>query len=380
MEQGVGLISANVLSPLAWTAEENFRALLEGRSGLELVDDRRYSQDPLPLALLNWEEVGERFSRFADPSSFTRFEQISLLSARAAMEAADSGPGSGPGSGTVDRETILVISTTKGNVELLEGKGGFPRERMHLGVTAEIIAAELGIAAPPRVVSNACISGVAGLILARRMLLRGECDRVVVVGADVVSPFIVSGFESFKSLSASPCRPFDASRDGLSLGEAASTIILERKNAGINLTGGAITNDANHISGPSRTGEGLYRAIRRTLQGERPDMISAHGTATLYNDESESLALSRAGLEGIPVNSMKGVYGHTLGAAGVLETALSAEAMKSSVLPGTRGFAFHGVSGKIRVSRDNYHGSLRSALKTASGFGGCNAALLLERG
>ncbi len=156
--------------------------------------------------------------------------------------------------------------------------------------------------------------------------------------------------------------------------------MLSRDGGEVELSGGAISNDANHISGPSRTGEGLLIAIQKTLaEAQVPDVISAHGTATLYNDEMESIALKRANLESIPVNSLKGVFGHTMGAAGVLETALTAEGMKQDVFPGTRGYAEHGVSGKISLSAEALRVQQQLALKTASGFGGCNAALLLKR-
>jgi len=139
---------------------------------------------------------------------------------------------------------------------------------------------------------------------------------------------------------------------------------------------GAVTNDANHISGPSRTGEGLYLAIRETLQGhDEVDMISAHGTATLYNDEMESLALKGAGLQNIPVHSLKGFLGHTLGAAGVLESALAVAAMKRNCQIPTLGYRDHGVTGNISVTTSPDRTEINNLLKVASGFGGCNAAI-----
>jgi len=370
--KALSITAASVISPLGRGVEENFRRLLEGEEGIREVDDRRFSPGVLPLALLPWQELEERFARDRDPSSFTAFEQLVLLCAGDALEKTGLDP--------AHPRTALVFSTTKGNVEELAGREGFSADRLRLAYTAGLLAKELGFSSAPTVISNACISGVVALIQARRMILSGHYDHVVVVGADVVSSFIVSGFESFKSLSTKACRPFDEARDGLSLGEAAAAIVLSREGGEVELLGGAISNDANHISGPSRTGEGLLLAIQKTLGMDRvPDVISAHGTATLYNDEMESIALKRAGLEGIPVNSLKGVFGHTLGAAGVLETALTAEGMVQNVFPGTRGFARHGVSGGISLSGSALQMEQNLALKTASGFGGCNAALLLKR-
>jgi 3-oxoacyl-[acyl-carrier-protein] synthase-1 len=215
--------------------------------------------------------------------------------------------------------------------------------------------------------------------VARKMILRGEYEHVVVVGADVISRFIVSGFQSFHSLSPEPCSPFDRHRDGLSLGEAASTVVLSSVRGDVELLSAASSNDANHISGPSRTGEGLFLAMRPALEGQPvPGLISAHGTATVYNDEMESLAIQQAGLQHVPVNSLKGFFGHTLGAAGIVETLANLEAMKQSVLLPTRGFREMGVSGDIRVLAEPMNTGSKVLLKLASGFGGCNAAALFR--
>ena len=146
--------------------------------------------------------------------------------------------------------------------------------------------------------------------------------------------------------------------------------------------GGATSNDSNHISGPSRDGEGLYLAIAAAMKeaevtaGEI-DFISAHGTATPYNDEMESLALAWAGLENVPVNSFKGYIGHTLGAAGVIETILSIYSIRNGVLFKSAGYQTNGVSRPLNVISQNIHQPVKKILKTASGFGGCNAAMVV---
>ncbi|MCK4750461.1 MAG: hypothetical protein KAT15_25565, partial [Bacteroidales bacterium] len=245
---------------------------------------------------------------------------------------------------------------------------------------AEVMARFFGMKNQPFVVSNACISGVVGMLLARRLISGGQDDHAIVLGADMISKFIVSGFQSFLSLSELPCRPFNKERDGLTLGEAAGTVIVSRQYGNVELVRGAISNDANHISGPSRTGEGLLLSIRNTMKpGDLVDIISAHGTATVYNDEMESKAISRAGLEAIPVNSLKGYFGHSLGAAGIVESIINIEAMKKGVLVATKGFSSHGVTGNINVVDKVTHGNIQSVLKIASGFGGCNAAVLFRK-
>lgn len=148
---------------------------------------------------------------------------------------------------------------------------------------------------------------------------------------------------------------------------------------------GASSNDANHISGPSRTGEGLHRSIERTLnpasvRSAQIGYLSAHGTGTSFNDEMESIAFERSNLSEIPVNSMKGYFGHTLGAAGVIETMLGLEAMRRKELVPSLGFEEMGVSRPMNIITETTAPTSDYFLKTASGFGGCNAAALFKVG
>ncbi|HEX5026523.1 MAG TPA: beta-ketoacyl synthase N-terminal-like domain-containing protein, partial [Agriterribacter sp.] len=240
----------------------------------------------------------------------------------------------------------------------------------------------------PIVVSHACISGLVALITGMRLLQSGIYDHVVVAGADIITQFILSGFESFHAVSDAPCRPFDARRNGITLGEAAATIILStqkpRGEDGIQLLGGAVSNDANHISGPSRTGEELNLAIEAAIQEAginkmSIDFISAHGTATTYNDDMESKAITLSGLQSVPVNSLKGYFGHTLGAAGLIETAACVQSLKENMILPTHGFEEPGTAEPLRVSNVLQKGEYSTCLKTASGFGGCNAAIVLQK-
>ncbi len=282
----------------------------------------------------------------------------------------------------------LVISTTKGNVELLAACAGSPPEGAFLGSSAQALAAYFGCAREPLVVSNACISGLSALIVARKYLLSGECRHAVVVGCDVLSEFITEGFASFRSISPQPCRPYDAQRDGLSLGEACGALLLttDRAFAGkpcVRLAGGAITNDANHISGPSRTGDGLCYAIAAAMAeaGVAPGdvgFVNTHGTATRYNDEMESKAVAWAGLDKAPLNSIKGYIGHTLGASGIVETAICIEELRRGSIVGTKGFSCSDTPCALNVSPGRQDIATRCCVKTASGFGGCNAAIVLD--
>ena len=186
---------------------------------------------------------------------------------------------------------------------------------------------------------------------------------------------MVTGFQSLKALSPEACKPFDASRVGLNLGEAAAAIVLKADEGDWELVAGAIRNDANHISGPSRTGEGSYNALRAVLPFvEKKDLafVNVHGTATVYNDEMESIALGRAGLTDVPVNALKGYFGHTMGAAGLLESILSMKALEAGIVPATRGFSQLGVSVPVRVSDKEQSAIGNSFIKLLSGFGGVN--------
>ncbi len=372
-----------MLSPLGHGTEENLRAILEGQSGIRPCRGwLPEGEGPVMASVFaeNRRQACGGCNLEKKPSDWTPLEEMICLSVE---KAADGRP-------LDDRRTLFLLSTTKGNISLLDrdaAPSGKETEALYLWHTARKVARRFGNPNEPEVISHACISGVAACILAKRWIESGVFDRAVVIGAEEVSRFIVSGFHSFHALSSRPCRPFDAARDGLNLGEAVGTLILEKTGRPgsdtVTIAGGAITNDANHISGPSRTGEGLYRAILRTLpEEERNELafINAHGTATLFNDEMESFAFTRAGLQQIPVFSLKGYLGHTLGASGVVEIILSARILRAGILPVSRGYANNGVSSPLSVVTQPATFARRQCLKTASGFGGCNAAVRLKKG
>jgi 3-oxoacyl-[acyl-carrier-protein] synthase-1 len=226
-----------------------------------------------------------------------------------------------------------------------------------------------------------------GIITGMRLLRNDQYENAVIVGADVISSFILSGFESFQALSPQICKPFDKSRDGLNLGEGAGTIILstnKKYTQNIKVLGGSVSNDANHISGPSRTGQELSYAIDQTLKdanlsATEIDFISAHGTATPYNDEMEANAINLSGLQSVPLNSLKGYYGHTLGAAGLIESIISIQSLKQGLILKTPGFKESGVTKSVNVIAEARAIKADHFLKTASGFGGCNAAVVFGK-
>jgi 3-oxoacyl-[acyl-carrier-protein] synthase I len=375
-------IADNIISSLGIDTAENMAAIYSGQSGICLNEDRFGIPEPFQASSVDFTRIDKYFSSFAGTERYTDFERMILSSVAEAGTHTDidfSSP-----------ETLFVISTTKGNVSLLDPdfKHAFKMERANLWASGNEIVAFFKNPNTPVIVSQACISGVSAILIARMYLESGKYKNVVVTGGDVLSRFIVSGFQSFKALSPTRCKPFDAARDGLTLGEGAATIILgiadENRLPGkcISIEAGATSNDANHISGPSRTGEGLYRAIMRTLKGRNRGgfgFINAHGTATPFNDEMESVALTRSDLQHIPVNSFKGYFGHTLGAAGLIETVVCSDSLMNSRLVKCLGFETPGVTGKIKIITKSAEFEEIECLKMASGFGGCNAAVLLKK-
>lgn len=309
--------------------------------------------------------------------TYTFLEQMMIFVIQNALDKTDIDP--------ADEQVLFLISTTKGNIDLLQKvKHDFPFERVYIWKSAELITKYFKNPNRPLIVSNACISGTQAIIKGAEIARNGIFKHVIVCGADCITPFVVSGFQSFKALSPEMCRPFDLNRKGLNIGEGAAAVILSRGESDkIRIYSGSVTNDANHISGPSRTGEGLYRAIREAtlkVPSDQISFINAHGTATPYNDEMESIAIGRAELTHVPVNSLKANFGHTLGAAGVMETIIAAHCLKEEIILPSLGFETLGVSQQLNIPQIVIKDTKPYCIKTASGFGGCNATLVLKKG
>jgi len=376
-EPDVFVVADNILSPLGKTTAENFAKLKENISGVKEHSDLAISPLPFFASLF---DKGEQFIK-ADEHNYTKFEQLLIASIADALN--------GSGVDVRDKKTVLVISSTKGNISLLEDEAISDelKERISLSTSAKLVAEHFGFQNQPIVVSNACISGVLGVVTATRLLRSNQYENAVVAGADVISKFIMSGFESFKALSPGSCKPFDKDHDGLNLGEGAGTIILSTNHKyaqNIKVKGGSVSNDANHISGPSRTGQELAGAIMNALAEANfttndIDFISAHGTATVYNDEMEANAIAISELQKVPLNSLKGFYGHTLGAAGLIESIISIQSLKQALVIPTIGFTEAADPEKVNVCAAPTRLKANNFLKTASGFGGCNAAVIFGK-
>lgn len=367
------IIADNIISPLGETSEENYLSVKAGRSGI-----RAYEPGTCNIP-----------EGFYASLLFEDFETLALRSAQKAIANAQKTIGNAQktmGNAQLElkgKHTAFILSSTKGNIE----------ENISLADSAQRIATQLGIDAKPIVVCNACISGLSALILGNRLIDSGLYDAAIVCGCDTPRQFILSGFQSLKALSPEPCRPFDMERMGLNLGEAAATLILSKNPIQGNswrMGDGFIRNDAFHISTPSKTADGLYLSLQRTLESftkeisstckqidmkEHLAFINAHGTATLFNDQMESVAIGRAGLSDLPANAYKSFWGHTMGAAGILETIISMKAIDDDTILGTRGFSELGVSGKMNICAENRPTDKKGFIKMLSGFGGCNATI-----
>ncbi len=386
----VYIINDNIITSLGFTTAENILSLDKGMIGIRTTDNPDLYPTPVQLSCadnnllqMKFAEVLEIYQKSTSVNSYTRLEKFFILSIHDVLKSRMVNPG--------NNRTLLVISTTKGNIDLLENrnKSVFNHKRLYLWELGRIIQHFFGFANVPIIISNACISGVVAVMTATRFLKSGAYDHAVVTGGDIASEFVISGFQSFQAISPNPCKPFDLNRTGLSLGEGCGTMVLSVNPemsgpSPVCVAGAATSNDANHISGPSRTGEELSWAISQAMKqaGVNPDevsYISAHGTATPFNDEMESKAIEFSGLSHIPVNSFKGYWGHTLGAAGLVESVAAVNSVRNNFLYRSAGFEIPGVPAPLNVITANHHEELSLCLKTASGFGGCNAAILYQK-
>jgi 3-oxoacyl-[acyl-carrier-protein] synthase-1 len=360
------VISNNITSPLGLTTEQTYKAVREGKSGLSHYpcENGEGGWNDLPFSVEASLFNKEQWDKIM-VDGFSKFESLVLHSVKAAISTL-----------IFNKErAILILSSTKGDIELLE-KG---EEMPSLADAAKKVSLAIGIENDPIVVCNACISGVSAIILGQRLVDCGNYTHAIVCGADVQSRFIVSGFQSLKALSDEPCRPFDIERLGLNLGETAATIVLSREMNfpnGWKVDKGAICNDAYHISAPHPKGLGAGMALSKMKNADNPiSVIGVHGTATMYNDQMESKAIEMADLQDVPLSALKGYFGHTMGAAGVLETIIMMRALEDNVILPSKGFETCGVSGKVKMSDKPMTTEGNTFVKMLSGFGGCNGVV-----
>jgi 3-oxoacyl-[acyl-carrier-protein] synthase-1 len=375
----VYITNHNIISSLGFDSKTNFKNLLAQKSGIRQF--KRKNGDFYYSSIVDKKKVDQAFESLGNINSYTILEKMMILSiSKLLIESKFK----------ITDKTGLIVSTTKGNIDLLSAEPSFSgdKKRLYLSEFGKQIKNYFEFKNEVIILSNACVSGVLALSVADRLIKSKMFDDIIIVSGDLVTEFILSGFTSFQAISNKPCMPFSKNRDGITIGEAiASALVSSDKNRSkyaVEIIGSGSCNDANHISGPSRTGEGLFLSVRSALKEAQIteneiDYISAHGTATNFNDEMESVAFSRLKMLDIPLNSLKGYYGHTLGSSGLLESIMGIESLHHNKLIASYGFDELGVTYPVKVIKKPKKKKLNVFLKTASGFGGSNTAILLKK-
>src|SRR5262245_15620511 len=386
----IAIESAGVVTPIGQDVDTFWSGLLTGASGISQIE--RFS-----VADLRVGRAGEikKLSRIKSWGRVPDCRATRLLVSAADELLAHSDLRSLLS--TDPARVAVVVGTALGGVE--EGEKALAGDRRRRRLTGALydapghnLARWLGARGPAITVSTACASGATAMAVGADLLRAGEADAVVAGGYDILCRFVMRGFDALRSLTRDAVRPFDRRRSGLLLGEGAALVLLLReRDAGISglgtILGYGSASDASHIAAPDPAGRGLARAIRAALgeAGAAPgdvDFVSAHGTGTPLNDRIETAALKRVlgpRAREIPINSIKPSMGHTMGAAATLEAIMCLLASRHGVIPPTLNLEepdpdcdLDYVPGAARVGRP------RVSLSTSLGFGGCNAALVLE--
>jgi 3-oxoacyl-[acyl-carrier-protein] synthase I len=373
MKKPVFIVSNSVVSPLGSTIADNMEQLFLQNTAIQPA-----IHPEMGTVWASTFHPDKRIDINKESEYYTKIERLFINSIEQAIASINLD--------TKRSDVLFVFASTKGNIEQISNSN-FDSDRLRIAKMASDITDYFENKNQSVVVSNACISGIQAIQYACQALQNDRYSHVIVSGADCVSDFVLAGFYSFQALSPFPCTPFDKNRAGVSIGEGCGTLLLSTTNPSgdtIEILSVVSANDANHLSGPSRTGEGLASAIVAAISDAAItpadiDVISAHGTATSYNDEMESFAFKTAGLERVPVFSTKGNIGHTLGAAGIIETIYLMHSINENRLIPSFGYKEIGTSVRLNVTTAAENRDLSIGLKTGSGFGGGNAALILKQ-
>ncbi|MFD0699901.1 beta-ketoacyl synthase N-terminal-like domain-containing protein [Myroides pelagicus] len=369
----VYITSTSCLSSVGADKQLTWQGLQEGQSGIKKIEKFGFLEDIYAGQIAD-EVIDTQWNKLNIKGIYTRLEKMLIIALKPMIDLKKP-----------TDTSQLILATTKGNINNLANTGV---KGADINDMIQRIADLFGFKTTPIVVCNACVSGILAVSIGKRMIQMGVCEDAYIVAGDELTPFVASGFNSFQAMSDEPCKPFDANRKGVTLGEGSAAVYLSTECTAqetvFEVIGEASIADANHISGPSRTGEGLYLSIQGALReagitAEQVDLVSAHGTATNYNDEMESIAFDRSELSSTPTHSLKGYFGHTLGAAGLLELVIVIESMLYNQLVVSKGYEISGVSRALNMITANSKLSLNTALKTGSGFGGSNTALLIAK-
>ena len=381
----LALTAATAVSAAGHGREAILGALLEGRSGLRANDFdgagwigrvAGIEAHRLPAALA---EYDCRNNRLADMA--LRMDGFTAAVAGAARRHG------------ADRVAIVLGTSTSGVLSCEEayaarGPDGtlpqsFDYAHTHdMFSAARYVRAALGLRGPALAVSTACASSARTFIEAGHLIAAGLCDAAVVGGVDTLCRLTLRGFASLELISPGPCRPCDAARTGISIGEAAGFALLEPGQGPVHLLGAGATSDGYHMSSPHPQGIGAAGAMRAALAAAgvaagEVDYVNLHGTATRANDAMEDAAVTAVFGPGMAASSTKGWFGHTLGACGILGAVVAALAVEHGYLPGCQGMLTPDPAFRTRVLAAGEHRAVRRAMVNSFGFGGINCSLLL---
>lgn len=247
---------------------------------------------------------------------------------------------------------------------------------------SDYVRAALSLEGPAFVISTACASSARAFMDAGNLMRAGLCDAAVVGGADSLCRMTLQGFQALELISPTPCRPCDANRSGISVGEAAGFALLERDGSGLALLGAGASSDGHHMSTPHPEGYGAAAAMRDALRAaglapEDIDWVNLHGTGTRSNDAMEDVAVATVFGDAVPCSSTKGWTGHTLGACGILETVIAAQCMQAGFVAGCLGVEQPDPSFRAQVATSTWERPVRRVLSNSFGFGGINCSLVL---
>ncbi|MBP5455719.1 MAG: beta-ketoacyl-[acyl-carrier-protein] synthase family protein [Paludibacteraceae bacterium] len=391
---GSYVIGIGVISAIGNNVEENFESLVSKRTGISALTHFSTSHD-VPVGQINLtnDQLKEMLG-LPSGKAYSRTALLGMVAVKEALRDAGVDPHSGLRIG-------LISSTSAGGMDLSENfyvemknkeDGGRLRDVVShdCGDSTEQIASALGIHGFLSTISTACSSSANALMLADRLLNHDQLDVVVAGGIDPLCKFTINGFNSLMILDKELCRPFDSTRAGLNLGEAAGFLVLQRekpKNGKFycRLAGYANANDAYHQTATSPNGDGPFLAMsgalkRAGLSPEDVDYVNVHGTGTGNNDQSEGMAMRRLFGEKMPRFSSTKVYtGHTLGAAGGIEAVYSALAISRDVIFPT--FNFKNRIEELAMDPETEvipHAGVKVVMSNSFGFGGNVSSLVFS--
>ena len=400
MGQRIFITGTGIITAIGNNLEENLSSLLAERSGIgeiTLLDTIHKGKFPVAEVKLTSKELFD-YAGISPKHGLTRTALLGIIAAKAALQSAGI-------DGKQHAKTALISATTVGGMDrselfyekfLSDNRKGRLRDVVNhdCGDSTERIAEYTGIREFVTTISTACSSSLNSIAFGAQLIKAGLADRVLAGGTDAVTKFTLNGFNTLMILDKSMCRPFDETRAGLTLGEGAAFVVLEseelvtreKRNILCELTGYGNANDAYHQTASSPEGTGAFLAMQKAMEmsgltPDKIDYINVHGTGTQNNDLSEGIAMERLFGENIPpFSSTKSYTGHTLGAAGAVETVISIMSMRKNVIFPNLNFSTPMKELKIipeaKLRKDK---DIRHVLTNSFGFGGNNSAIILSK-